>query len=346
MPPIERVRSLDGLRGIAIVLVLLNHFATGVEPYQRGFGRGWSAHGGGLVGVQVFFVLSGYLITTLLLSEFTHDARIRIGAFYLRRVRRLMPALLVVCAGYGIFALIAERDQLTEAGGSILRALTYTGNVPVPWETNEALTHTWSLAVEEQFYLAWPIVLLVLLRWRGRPVAIATAVLIVLGTIIGRELLPYILDLSDTTLYFVRYNGFRWDALMIGALLALRPTYVPKWVGWLGWAGMLTLVGFVPDDEFAGWVFTASTLACAAVVATAGEFVWLSNRVLVYLGWISYSVYLWHVVVMRLDLPWPVALVLTFAVSIATFHLVERPLNSRLFPGADRRVVYSVPEPD
>lgn len=147
-------RWLDGLRGVAILLVLGSHF---------GLVRG------GFLGVDVFFVLSGFLITTLLAEEWRRDRAIDLPRFYLRRALRLLPAylaLLAVCA-----AATAAGSPARRADGfrEVLVAGAYVSNWPTLHQTAlPRLGHTWSLAVEEQFYLAWPVVLLALLRSHAR----------------------------------------------------------------------------------------------------------------------------------------------------------------------------------
>jgi len=330
-----RVPAWDGLRGLAILAVLLNHFATGVEPDDRSLVEigHWTAHGGGLLGVQLFFVLSGFLITEQLVREHERFSSVSLRSFYKRRIRRLMPALLFVCMGYGVFALVWEPKSLSAAAGSIVRALTYTGNLPFPLPHNEALVHTWSLAVEEQFYLAWPIVLVWLLR-RRPALAVWSAVAAVLVTILTREVVPLVIDSGRA--YWIQYNGFRWDALMAGALLALRPVRPPAWVGWLGMSAAVLIIVFTPDGTVPGWLFTLTTITCALVVATATRFSWLTNRGLVHIGLISYSLYLWHVPVLRLGMPMMVTVFLLLALSELSFWLIERPASRHLFRSANR----------
>lgn len=330
----QRVVALDGVRGIAILLVLVNHFATGVEPkhHQLYPGMDWQGHGAGFVGVQLFFVLSGYLITSLLIKEFHRYSEVSFSRFYLRRARRLMPALITLCGIYGMYVALFDRPQMRLALGSIFRAITYTGNLPSFFPKNEALVHTWSLAVEEQFYLVWPIVLVGLLR-KGQGQAVKVAIVVGIATIIGREMVPLILEGRHAP--FLQYNLFRWDALMAGTLLALRPIRVAAWMGWLGIAVLVVLVAIAPA-AIPGWQYTLSTFACAAIVATATQIRWLANRSLAHVGLISYSLYLWHVPLLRWGLPGPISLLLCFAVAEASYWWIELPGQRRLFRSADR----------
>jgi peptidoglycan/LPS O-acetylase OafA/YrhL len=158
------VPALDGLRGIAILLVL-------------GYHVGWIP--GGFLGVDVFFVLSGFLITTLLLEEWGQSGAIDLRAFYVRRVRRLLPALLVLLATLGMLAAFEAADGRVGEGEAIASSITvcllYVANI---WRASGhfltgPLTQMWTLAQEEQFYLLWPPLLLLGLRFRVRLGALA-----------------------------------------------------------------------------------------------------------------------------------------------------------------------------
>ncbi|HEV3131212.1 MAG TPA: acyltransferase, partial [Acidimicrobiales bacterium] len=154
-PSIGRIPALDGVRAIGIILVLFFHG-----------GVGWA--GGGFFGVDVFFVLSGFLITGLLVSEFRQNAHIGLRRFWVHRIRRLVPALLAMLLGvavYGVF--FATSDTLGQLRGDAVATLLYGNN----WHqisagtgyfadlnTPRPLLHTWSLSIEEQFYLVWPLV--------------------------------------------------------------------------------------------------------------------------------------------------------------------------------------------
>ena len=166
-----RIAGLDGLRAVAVTGVLLYH-------------GGLSAVPGGFLGVDLFFVISGYLITTLLLAEATRHGRLDVVAFWGRRVRRLVPGLLVVVVA--TLAVVALVPTVADAGGlprDAAAALLYVAN----WHflltgdgyfealaTPSALQHTWSLAIEEQFYLLWPLLLLLAWRLRATRRALAT----------------------------------------------------------------------------------------------------------------------------------------------------------------------------
>ncbi|HEX3088364.1 MAG TPA: acyltransferase family protein [Ilumatobacteraceae bacterium] len=156
--------GLDGLRALAVIAVMIYHA-----------NHLWLS--GGFLGVEVFFVISGYLITLLLIGEFERDGRIKLGQFWRRRFRRLLPPLFVMLAGLAIFMTIFRRTPMGRTRGDFAGGILYSSNwyqivVGQGYTANEAfvpLRHLWSLAVEEQFYLIWPLVMVaVLLRWSGR----------------------------------------------------------------------------------------------------------------------------------------------------------------------------------
>ena len=159
-----RIAGLDVIRGVAIGLVMLRHAAPDLFA------------GAGVVGVVMFFALSGYLITGLLLGELEANGRIDLGRFYRRRVRRLVPALVLLVVGIVVVTLaldpIGDRAELTK---TVLVALTWTGNLPFG-HASDATFHLWTLATEEQFYLVWPALLgLAFARGRVGPVLVAVA---------------------------------------------------------------------------------------------------------------------------------------------------------------------------
>jgi peptidoglycan/LPS O-acetylase OafA/YrhL len=173
-PIADRIAALDGIRAVAIALVLFFH-------------GGFSWAGGGFFGVDVFFVLSGFLITGLLISEFGRDGRIRLGRFWGHRVRRLVPALLAMLAGVAVYGVaFAPPDTLAQLRGDAVATLLYGNNWHMiaggtgyfaDLNTPRPLLHTWSLSIEEQFYLVWPLVVLGVLKWtRSRAVLLGVAV--------------------------------------------------------------------------------------------------------------------------------------------------------------------------
>src|SRR5438445_4581470 len=163
--------GLDGVRAAAVAAVVIYHLGAGWLP-------------GGFLGVDVFFVLSGYLITSLLAAERNRSGRIAIGHFYLRRARRLLPALFLMIAAVVLATALITPRALTGLRGDVGAALAYSTNwTQVYWHRSyfqtlgppSMLQHLWSLAVEEQFYLLWPVVLVACLATRRRWVPLAVA---------------------------------------------------------------------------------------------------------------------------------------------------------------------------
>ena len=155
--------GLDGLRAVAVVAVMVYHANAAWLP-------------GGFLGVEVFFVISGYLITLLLIGEHERSGRVRVGQFYVRRARRLLPALYTMLVLLTVYTAVFRRDALGQLRGDVIAGLTYVSNWYQIWigqgytATGDfaPLRHLWSLAVEEQFYLLWPLVMIVILRRGSR----------------------------------------------------------------------------------------------------------------------------------------------------------------------------------
>jgi peptidoglycan/LPS O-acetylase OafA/YrhL len=209
---LAHVPALDGLRGVAVVLVVLFHH-----------GFAWAR--GGFVGVSVFFTLSGFLVTALLVDEHERTGRIGLRSFWARRARRLVPAAFVATAVTAAVWLVLRDDTLpTRIHGDVLAVLTSSANWWFVWEDRSdadlfrspsPLLHHWSLAVEQQLYLLWPIALVGLLRVVRRPgrqlaaVAMLTAASVLVGLL--------------TTSADLRYYGthVRAAEFLLGAVLAL-----------------------------------------------------------------------------------------------------------------------------
>jgi peptidoglycan/LPS O-acetylase OafA/YrhL len=313
--------ALDGVRGVAILLVIGNHY-LGIL--------------GGTLGVDLFFVLSGFLITTLLLEEReAHAGRIDISRFYVRRARRLLPALITMLAVYLTVERALGRDALrvvSELGlytGNAFRAFT---SVPPT-----GLEHLWSLATEEQFYLLWPVILLALARtrrafpWLVALIAVAMAYRLALAAA----------GASHFRLYFG--PDTHDDGLLLGAAAAVlrRRGWTPgentASFGLVLVALGIVVRGAVPDPYARWWdalglpIFELGTVALiAAAAAPTGVQRLLRVKPLVWLGAISYSLYLWH-----LPLLWwlprehSLALALAFAAAWLSYRFVEQPFLRR-----------------
>jgi peptidoglycan/LPS O-acetylase OafA/YrhL len=291
--------ELDGLRGVAILLVLLIH--TLGQPR------------GGLLGVDVFFTLSGFLITTLLLEEWRARASISLGQFYLRRFFRLFPALAVLIACYVAYALVFSSDHLGMRVRGAIIALAYSSNwvmaFNMPFPERE-IGHLWSLAVEEQFYLLWPAILLLMLKSGLRLRGIRWTVLGMIVIVLGWRTFLDIHGVDDSRLYFG--TDTRFDQLLIGCLAGIM--FVARardqagsralMLGGLGGAVFLLWRSFEPNLQSA-WSFKigptlfASATALVIYACVTESFPLLERalrlRWLVFVGTISYSLYLWHV---------------------------------------------------
>ncbi len=286
--------DIDGLRAVAVGLVVLFH--TGVPAFSGGF-----------IGVDVFFVISGYLITSILIREMDRGT-FSILDFYERRVRRIVPALvpvLLFCCLAAYFLLLPS--DLVHFAQSIFAAVFSYSNLYF-WrqagyfeQTHvRFLLHTWSLAVEEQFYLVFPLILLALQRKPGlRRVVIAWLAMVSFGVA------EYLVLTHRTELAFFMPFSRAWE-LLAGSALSLKLVRVPE-TRWaretIGFAGggliLLAVCLLAPTTPFPG---AAALLPClgAALLLAAGEgqgsmvSSLLSMRPLVFLGLISYSLYLWH----------------------------------------------------
>jgi peptidoglycan/LPS O-acetylase OafA/YrhL len=306
--------ELDGLRGIAILLVLAAH--TGVPGF---------ADGGGGAGVTLFFVLSGFLITSLLLAEKARYGRVDLRAFYVRRALRLFPALAAALIVVALLAVTGLMPQDARAGVDyrivLAGVVCYVANwVAVAGQPIGMLGHTWSLAVEEQFYILWPALLLLGLRLGRRWFAMIVLLLIFADT-------PYrlILDLNGGFMHVFVGTDTRGDALLFGCVLALLETRWHVATGWVGIAGVLALAATWPGDPGLGLqVLFIPAAAMASTLAVAGCPAILAWRPLAFIGKISYGLYLWHGLVIWWHLPWPVAVPLSIGIACVSYFVLEQ----------------------
>jgi peptidoglycan/LPS O-acetylase OafA/YrhL len=347
--------ALDGLRAFAVGAVMLYHFEPGWLP-------------GGFLGVDTFFVLSGFLITSLLLDEHARTGGIALSAFWIRRARRLLPALmLLLVAVFIAVALWSDPLELSRLRGDGLAGLFYVFNwrLIVTGQSyfelfSEAspLRHLWSLAIEEQFYLVWPLIVLVCLRHSWRRLAIVS----VAGVAASAVAMAMLFEPADPSRAYFGTDT-RVQSLLVGALLAMatrvRVPAARVWAycGALAFA-MCTLWWFTGDDH-AAWLYRGGTLVyallTAAVIAAAlmpstvrrG----LSLGALVAVGKVSYGLYLWHWPVLVFTTPrrvggWlgvervdGVALTLlrfalTAVLATISYHLVEMPIRRGALRGS------------
>lgn len=301
-----RNKSLDGIRAVAVLAVIASHVQF---PGARGGG----------FGVLVFFVLSGFLITTLLLQERDQTGRISLGLFYARRALRLFPALvLVIVATIVVSAVVLPGVQGDASVRAVPPALFYYAN----WEWFAHGTdidvlgyfgHFWSLSVEEQFYLVWPVVLILMLRRVSERTVAAVLLVVCAGSLVIR--LATIHDLETSHLLFGTHaiaDQLAWGALL-AVLLRAAPAQWARRSAVALWPAIIVAVGLmltVRADADSGWGVFSNTLAptleavATAVVVghvvTSGSVVSrvLAWRPAVYVGEISYGMYLWHILIL------------------------------------------------
>lgn len=331
--------EIDGLRALAILSVAFFHAEMGFE--------------GGYAGVDIFFVISGFLITSILYSD-AQSGQASLVQFWERRVRRIFPALsavLLFCIVVGY--LIYFPANLVELGQQVRAQSVFGSNILFYLQSGyfdtsselKALLHTWSLAIEEQFYVLFPLLFFTLYRLKRDyllPVIAAFAVLS-----LGLSIYWISKDAQDAAFYLLPARA--WE-LMVGALLALyrpanpMPRKIAEWVGMAGLAAILyTVIFFDNGTPFPGAAALLPTLGAAAIIlaSAAGEIRiarYLSYRPLVFIGLVSYSWYLWHwpVIAIARYLPYIkfnaltgfACLVISFGLAVLSWKYIERPFRA------------------
>jgi peptidoglycan/LPS O-acetylase OafA/YrhL len=343
-------RDVQGLRAVAVLAVIADHLFA------------WPT--GGFVGVDVFFVISGFLITGTLLREHVRTGGISFRGFYIRRVKRIIPAAVLtlgatIGASYWLLNDSRARDTVVDAVWSFFFAGNWRFAIKGTDYFQEGLLpspvqHFWSLAVEEQFYLVWPWLMLAVLTvgarklgWDQRVRSRAVGAVIGVITLSSFAWAMQQTATGPTVAYFSTFTR-AWE-LGVGALLAIAgraltigSPLVRSALGWVGFVGILVAVFIVPQAPGFPAPWAALPVFATALVIVAGQgaeqrHLWpLTNPVSQYLGDISYSLYLWHfpvIVLLVALLPsdsvlyYGAAAVLVFGLAVASYHLVEDPVR-------------------
>ncbi len=354
--PSRYIAPIDGMRAIAVIAVLIYHLGVNWLP-------------GGFLGVDLFFVISGYVITRLILESIQHSGGLDLREFYLARVRRLFPALLTMIVTTLLAIALFAPDAAKRFLADIPFVLTGTNNwrlVGLQQDYFQSmgrpplLQHTWSLSVEAQFYLIWPLVLLAALRWFGKSNIARVALGIALGS--GLALFFLSLNIEEATTSRVSHIYFGSDThslgLFLGAALAVSwaPINLTKdisqraqdFVDFIGVIGLLGLLAtFLFIDETNPTLYRiafplAAIFGCAiltSLVHPASRFAPLvSSKLFLWIGERSYGIYLWHWVVLQLLRPnidlrgseigiGAVRILVTFALADLSLRYIEIPIR-------------------
>ena len=354
---IQYIPAIDGLRAVAVIAVMLYHLGLEWIP-------------GGFLGVDLFFVISGYVITRLLLDSIQQRGGLDLRDFYLARIRRLLPPLvfmlLVTSIVVGLWAPDTTKKFLTDAPFSIFGGMNWwlvfnhqdyfanSGRPPL-------LQHTWSLAVEAQFYLLWPLILLLVLRFFGKKLIPAAALVIAATSGIVLMFVSFQLDAANSSK--VSHVYFGTDTHSIGLFLgaALAVSWIPQnfqekvsrraqdfidGIGVFGFLGILAT--FLLIDETKPTLYKLAfplagifgTAILISIVHPASRFApLLRNKVLLWIGERSYAIYLWHWVIFQISRPqvdlegqdwalFSLRILIVLALSDISLRLVELPIRS------------------
>ena len=356
---IRYIPAIDGLRGVAVVAVMLYHLGFSWIP-------------GGFLGVDLFFVISGYVITRLLLDSIARSGGLDLRAFYKARIRRLFPPLIFMILAtsiyVGIWAPDTVRRFVSDAPFSLFGAMNwwlvfrhtdYFDSIARP----PLLQHTWSLGVEAQFYLIWPLILLVVLRYLGKNKIPGAALFIAAVSGIALLVLSFQVDAANTSQ--ISHVYFGTDTHSIGLFLgaALAVSWIPQnlkenvekraqdfidGIGVFGFIGMIATFLFIDESDPTLYKLAfplAGIFGCAiitSIVHPASRFApILSSKIAIWVGERSYAIYLWHWVVFQVTRPtvdiegsaWALTtlrVLIVLALADISLRLVELPIRSGL----------------
>ena len=331
IPSGERIPAIDGLRAIAVAGVLLFHLGDRLP--------------GGFFGVDVFLVVSGFVVTKVLLREYRSEGQIRLGRFLARRARRLLPALALVLVFTTVAAwFILSAQSFKQYAGSLV-ATVFVGSNFFFWQTtdyfapadqDQPLLHTWSLGLEEQFYLIFPLVLLLFLKKLSRKLIVQ---LLVVGVLLSFGASVAANSIAPVAAFYLL--PFRAWELLVGVLIAMINS-PPQWtkrfarLAPIVGLGLITFSFFVPPGQAThpGAVTLLPVIGAGLVIAFAShpgplQF-FLGTKPIVFFGLISYSVYLWHLPISFVlenlrffqESPMKIFFVVVFTVVLASFSYI------------------------
>lgn len=331
------VPHIDGLRAFAVLAVLLFHFKA------SGFGAGY-------LGVDVFFTISGFLVSRLIVKDIQEHGKFRFKRFFARRVKRLFPALAITCFLTAICSYIfLDAERLSAFGKSLSAAIISLSNILFWTESGyfdtgsntKPLLHTWSLSVEEQFYLVWPLVLAISYKFSNNalrivaPVALISSLILIAIWTLGK----FDAKAPSTIFYWMPFRIFEF---MLGAVAVLIYPKITKPNNLINIAGLALMFGamFVPaltGFEYGPVLGLAACTGVALIVLTPNAIISktvLSWRPLCWIGLISYSLYLVHWPVwifapeiLKGDYAWIPLTLISIAITVPIYYLIETPLR-------------------
>ena len=365
------IHSVDGLRAVAVIAVLLYHLGIDWIP-------------GGFLGVDLFFVISGYVITGLILDSIEKSGGLDLRAFYLSRIRRLVPALVAMVVLTTLYIGVYAPETVRRFLGDLPYVFTGTMNWALVNREQDyfetigrppLLQHTWSLAVEAQFYLVWPLVLLFVLKYFGKKNISFVALAIALASGIALFLYSVQIDIKESAVSHVYFGADTHSiGLFLGAALAVswKPQNLTKeiskraqdfvdLIGVFGFLGLLSAFLFINESDPTLYriAFPLTALfGCATLISVihpASRFApILSTRPALWIGERSYGIYLWHWIVFQLTRPsidlvgddwalYSLRVLIVFALADISYRYIETPVRRGYFELWFRGMKYRTP---
>jgi peptidoglycan/LPS O-acetylase OafA/YrhL len=343
------VKALDGLRAVAVLIVMFHHLEL-LIPENKGFLKA------GYLGVDVFFVLSGFLITSVLIKEHSKTNGVSLKNFFMRRTLRLIPAywfFLAVLYVFGNYFLLPESAEIIYGSNNFLWATLYLTNwhrILIDNDLTGNLNHTWSLAIEEQFYIFWSLVLYLAFKEKKTRSQIFNLTLIMVAVTVTWQIFRVIVKAEVDTLYYS--TDIRIDALLIGCFLSFLYywRFIPKGFTeskkfqFISFASLIIsiviLFNFAYGDISLFYGFKSLFSVCIAVIilwllTQKEHFITkiLELKVLCWTGTISYPLYLWHYLCYEFTRKYfdsaysqvAIGLTLSFILASFSYYLIEKP---------------------